>query len=271
MSEDNQKRKITKTKVKPHERSNPKSPGKHRVKGHTRKITKKVKDAVNKVTLGRKVGGSRDSGESLSLNEIERQVKSGDMDYDDLTSGAIYEVGRGFANGSFGTGWMAEEPYKELADYDEVDVFSDDPFDASARAWTETLQYEQNVMNPLMDIAKEVVKQEEGLGEEEIEVDDYLGTFSDLESEYLVGYSDYLRGNYLDSLRENKDELTDSDIETSLEALDGMPEYALSDEEKSEARQILYEAQGKDLSDLPVQERRKALGKENSEKPLTEF
>ncbi len=51
-----------KTYVKPHKRSNPKSDGKHHVKGHTRRITKKVKDAVNKVTPGRKVGGS---GEEL--------------------------------------------------------------------------------------------------------------------------------------------------------------------------------------------------------------
>jgi len=60
----NQKRKITKTKVKPHQRSNPKSPGKHHVKGHYRETGKKT----NVREHWREVGGSgKDKGVKCNM------------------------------------------------------------------------------------------------------------------------------------------------------------------------------------------------------------
>jgi len=268
----NKKKKKGTTHVKPHKRSNPKSRGKHHVTGHTRRTTKKVKDAVNKVTPGRKVGGSGEEEEE-DVEELWNKVQWQKIDSFSEAERVMPYIGEGFASGEIGTGWMADEPYKVLAEYDELRDFSDYPFDADARAWTETLQFEQKVGKHLFNLAESLYKDENNIPEDEdVDTGDYLGYYTELEGAYLRGFTNYKRENYLNSLKENKDNLTKSEIETSLEALDNFPEYGgLPSDDEQEARRILYEAQGKDISDLPTHKKREITGMGNKEKSLEEF
>lgn len=205
-----------------------------------------------------------------NIKDAWNKVQKGDFDSFNDASSAVYQVGKGFASGEIGTGWMADKPYKVLADYEEVESFGRYPFDADARAWTETLQYQKMVGKYLKDLAKNLVIQEEGIPEDEIDPYDWLGTFSDLESEYLIGYSDYMRENYLRSLKENIDGMSISDMKDTIDVFEEH-DVTLPKEEKNEAISILYKEMDKDLNDLSVQKRRELKGQETQEKSLTEF
>lgn len=75
--DDNKKKQITKTHVKPHKRSNPKSPGTHKVSGHEREIGRKTKVKEH----WREIGGARKEipditpQEDPNVEEIKEDVK----------------------------------------------------------------------------------------------------------------------------------------------------------------------------------------------------
>lgn len=69
-----------KTYVKPHKRSNPKSDGKHSVRGHTRRIGKKIKDGASRLIPGRNSrhdGGARNTNyEILDVERLHDRIEA---------------------------------------------------------------------------------------------------------------------------------------------------------------------------------------------------
>jgi len=69
-----------KTKVKPHERSNPKSDGKHRVKGHTRKLPVGQIGEPDFSTYKIKERREFEEKKDIPINELKDELYSDDLD-----------------------------------------------------------------------------------------------------------------------------------------------------------------------------------------------
>jgi len=65
------------TKVKPHERSNPKSDGKHRVKGHTRRVNS-IRGSIDGSHGGLKGGSRYEVGNSIKIDESILEAMNGE-------------------------------------------------------------------------------------------------------------------------------------------------------------------------------------------------
>jgi len=113
MSEDeNNKRKKVTTKVKPHKRSNPKSPGKHQVSGHRREIGKKTQVREH----WREYGGSR------NVDEVSESLEAFGLPREEVDENFIEVI-----NNQYSGGYSPADGVEIKATKDEIRIVQHEP------------------------------------------------------------------------------------------------------------------------------------------------